>query len=71
MKRVIIERTRNVTRPYRHFPLILNAGVYVLKGRTVTFEAYSLFFSKKKTNKNKNKDIVLPTEKLTKLMVLY
>ena len=51
-----------------HFPLILNAGVYVLKGRAVTFEAYSLF-SEKKTNKQKQRHRF--TEELSKLMVLY
>ena len=51
-------------------PLILNAGVYVLKGRAVTFEAYFLFFrSKKQTNKQKQRHRF--TEELSKLMVLY
>ena len=36
------------------------------------FEAYIfLVFQKKKKQTNKNKDIVLPTEELSKLMVLY
>ena len=61
MKRVIIERTRNVTR--------LRDIFHFLKGRAVTFEAYSLFFRKKNASKQKQRHRF--TEELSKLMVLY